>query len=499
MGKYLLAIDGGTGSIRSALFDLDGNQIAISWREWTHHSDPQIMGSMNFDCAVNWDLTVQTIRECIVNVDPDDILACAATSMREGIVLYDDANREIFACANVDSRAAAEGRALKETLGLEEELYSLSGQTFSLGAISRLFWVKNNLPEIYAKTRHINMLNDWISFKLTGLLTSEPSNGCTTGMFDLSARKWDDEILARCNLKTGIFPNVYECGESIGNISKKAAVETGLSENTLVVAGGGDAQLGCVGIGAVSSGQAAILGGSFWQYEYNTDRLIMDKGCRVRVNCHAVPNIWQYEAIAFFPGLLMKWYKNTFCGADTYARAEEQAAAVPVGSHGMICTFSDIMNYISWRHAAPTFTDFAFDTDKFNRYTFYRAIMESAAYVCRGHLELVKEVTGLAPEYIMFAGGASKSPLWGQILSDVLKLPVKTPVVKEATSLGAAICAGVGVGVYENVAAARLVKIEREYKPNTDDYDKYYEKWKRVYSKQLELADSGVTNYMWSG
>ncbi|MDR1687408.1 MAG: autoinducer-2 kinase [Clostridiales bacterium] len=515
MGKYLLAIDGGTGSIRSCLFDYDGRQICIASREWVHLQDPRYPGSMDFDCAKNWELTKQTIAEVLetAGIDSSEITAIAASSMREGIVLYDEDNREIFSCANVDARASAQGPELKEKVpGIEEEIYRISGQTFSLGAIVRLLWVKNNAPEIYEKTKKMTMLNDWLTFKLTGILSSEPSNGCTTGMFDIKKRVWDTGILEKCSLKPDIYAPVYECGEKIGYISNECAAETGLSVTTAVVSGGGDAQLGAVGVGVVSEKQNAIFGGSFWQVESNTETPKIDAKCRLKVNCHAVKGMWQYEAIAFYPGLVMKWYRDAFCGhekkiaAETgisvYAQMEKEAEKVPAGCYGMLCAFSDVMNYIQWKHASPTFMGFGLDAEKFNRYTFYRAIMENAAYISRGHLELIREVTGNYPQSVIFANGSSKSKLWCQILADVLNVTVKVPVVREATALGAAICAGVGAGVYANVAQAceRVVKLAEEYLPNADNagvYADMYAKWRKAYKAQLALADSGVLPHMW--
>ena len=113
----------------------------------------------------------------------------------------------------------------------------------------------------------------------------------------------------------------------------------------------------------------------------------------------------------------------------------------------MMCTFSDVMNFINWKHAAPTFTNFQLDPAHFNRYTFYRAILENTALVTKGHMELVQESTGHMPSEVIFASGASKSPLWSQILADVLGIPVKVPAVKEATALGAALIAGYGAGI----------------------------------------------------
>jgi autoinducer 2 (AI-2) kinase len=103
---------------------------------------------------------------------------------------------------------------------------------------------------------------------------------------------------------------------------------------------------------------------------------------------------------------------------------DRAAAVVPAGAYGMICSFSDVMNYISWKHAAPGFLNFSLDPEKYNKVTFYRAIMENTALVTLGHLRLVEAVTGNRPEKIVFAGGASKSALWPQILADALGIPV---------------------------------------------------------------------------
>ena len=300
--------------------------------------------------------------------------------------------------------------------------------------------------------------------------------------------------------------------EIIGRVSADCAALTGLSTETLVVSGGGDAQLGCVGVGAVADGQAAVLGGSFWQYEFNTAVPVMDPKCRVRVNCHAVPGVFQYEAIAFFPGLVMRWFRDAFCqeekrveaegGPDAYMQLAEGASKIPAGSHGMMCAFSDVMNYIAWKHAAPTFSNFSLDAEKFNKYTFFRSLMENAALVTRGHLQLVEEVTGRRPEGIVFANGASKSPVWSQIMADVLGLTVRVPEVKEATALGAALCAGVAAGVYDNMedAVRRTVRWDASYEPVTENrkvYDDLYDKWRAMYGAQLKLADEGVTAHMW--
>ena len=259
-------------------------------------------------------------------------------------------------------------------------------------------------------------------------------------------------------------------------------------------------------------GQAGVFGGSFWQYEFNTDKSTPDPDYRVRVNFHAIPQIWQCEALAFKPGLVMRWYRDGFCQAekteakerdiDVYDVMNEHAAKIPAGSHGMLCCFSDVMNYIHWTHASPTFTNFELDPERFNKYTFYRAILENTALLVRGHIDLVKEATGNEPDELIFAGGASKSPLWAQIVADVTGKNVRIPEVKEATALGAAVLAGYGVGIYPSIAegAKRVVKWDKTFSPNPDNkavYDQLYVQWKDVYKSQLELAEEGKVKSMW--
>jgi autoinducer 2 (AI-2) kinase len=265
-------------------------------------------------------------------------------------------------------------------------------------------------------------------------------------------------------------------------------------------------------VGVIGDNEAAVFCGSFWQYEYNTGSAAASPQCDIRVNCHAVDAVWQYEALAFNPGLVMRWYRDAFCqeeqrlavsqGSDAYVLMDAEAQKIPAGSYGMICAYSDVMNFIAWRHAAPAFSNFELDPGRFNKYTFYRAIMENTALVTRGHLLLVEQATGKRPDSVVFAGGAAKSAVWPQILADVLGIPVRIPVVKEATALGAALLAGTGIGMFADLADAsrKLVKIERELLPdaaNHETYKKAYDTWKNAYAGHLALSDAHVTKYMW--
>ena len=511
--QYLMAIDAGTGSVRAIVFDTEGNQLSVAQEEWTHLEEEGVPHSMRFDTAKNWEITVGCIKESLklAGVKPEEILAVSATSMREGIVLYDSEGKELWAVANVDARASDEVKFLKENfVGLEEEFYALSGQTFALGALPRLLWLKNNKPELYEKVAHISMIGDWILAKLSGIIATDPSNGGTTGIFSLQERNWVSAMANNIGLKDNIFPPVLEVGTVMGKVIDE---NFGLSRQTKVVMGGGDVQLGSAGLGVTKEGQVAILGGSFWQQVVNIKSSVTpptDRG--IRVNPHVVQGLSQAEGITFFSGLVMRWFRDAFCelekqeakerGIDTYAVLEEKASKVPVGSYGIMPIFSDSMKYGKWYHASPSFLNLSLDPNICNRASMFRSLQENACIVSAINLKNIEAFTGIAIEEIVFAGGASKGALWCQILADVTGCKVKVPRVTEATALGASMSAGVGAGVYDSLvqASETLVEWEREYLPNRENYERYQEigkQWQEVYVEQLKLVDRGLTQSMW--
>jgi autoinducer 2 (AI-2) kinase len=511
-----MAIDAGTGSVRAVIFDTDGNQISVSQQEWTHIEEDGIPNSMTFDTSKNWEITKGCIKESIVkaNIDASDILALSATSMREGIVLYDKEGKELWAVANVDARASKEVKYLKENFkGIEEEFYALSGQTFALGALPRILWLKNNRPEVYEKVATISMIGDWILAKLSGVIATDPSNGGTTGIFSLKERSWVANMATKVGLNDDIFPNVLEVGTVMGLVTADASTETNLSTQTKVVMGGGDVQLGSAGLGVVEKGQVAILGGSFWQQVVNIGSDVAPpKDMGIRVNPHVVTGLSQAEGITFFSGLVMRWFRDAFCdmekleakerGMDTYAVLEEKASCVPVGSYGIMPIFSDYMKYGKWYHASPSFINLSIDADICNRASMFRSLQENACIVSAINLKKIEDFTGVMVKEIVFAGGASRGALWSQILADVTGCKVKIPKVTEATALGTAMSAGVGAGVYESFteASKSLVVWDKEYLPNSLNFNKYnviQKKWCDVYEAQLALVDRGLTESMW--
>jgi autoinducer 2 (AI-2) kinase len=510
--ELLLAIDAGTGSCRAVLFASDGRQVAVSQREWVHVEPEGVPGGQEFDVEVNWQLIVECIKEAMAhaNARAQDIRAVSSTSMREGIVLYGKDGEELWACPNVDSRAGDEARQLVEE-GLAEKIYRESGDWVSITSTARLLWLARHRRDIIDQVTSLGMLSDWILFRLSGEKSTEPSCGSSSGMFDLAKRTWSTSITNLVGLDANVLPAVVPSGTVVGKVSAEASRQTGLSPGTFVVAGGADTQLGLLGAG-ITPGEFTVVGGTFWQSAMLLNEPLIDPEMRLRTLCHVLDGQWMIEGIGFYCGMAMRWCRDAFWptetaraleeGLDPYTLMESAAAACAPGSNGVLAIMSNLMNAKHWTHASPSFLQFDVTNPAGSgRGACVRALEEAAAYVARGHRDIIGSLTAL-PGDVIFTGGAAKGSLWPQLMADVLGAPVHVPAVIESSALGAAICAGTGVGIFSSLEENReqLRQWQRTFEPSrgaASTYDGLYDHWTRVYAKMLQLSDEGLLKPLW--
>jgi autoinducer 2 (AI-2) kinase len=446
-----------------------------------------------------------------VGATGDDVAAVAATSMREGIVLYDAGGTEIWACPNVDSRAGREADELVRD-GAADQIFAEAGDWVSITAPARLRWLARHRPEIFGKINSLGMLSDWITYRLTGVHVTEPSCGSSSAMFSLAGRSWSEPIARICGIPAAVLPPVTDPGAVVGEVTGPAAAQTGLRAGTPVAAGGADTQLGLLGAG-VRAGEFTVLAGTFWQNTMLVGAPLIDPAMRLRTLCHVTPGEWMLEGIGFYCGMAMRWYRDAFCdgeaaaarerGVDPYVVMEEGAAAIPPGSNGVYAILSNLMNARNWVHASPSFLQFSLaDPAGTGRAAGVRAIEEAAAYVVRGHLAIITELTGAQVSELTFSGGAAKGRLWPQIIADVVGLPVHVPAVTESSALGAALCAGKGAGLYSGLAELEggLRRRAATFEPQPAAVARYhdsYAAWQRIYTRMLDLSEEGLLNPLW--
>ncbi|MGA2764568.1 MAG: autoinducer-2 kinase [Spirochaetia bacterium] len=512
--SYVVNVDVGTGSGRAIAFDEAGNQVAASQREWMPGTNPGFPGAQDFDTTNAWRLLAECLRDVVGQLGDRSsrITAVTSTAMREGMVLYDKDGKEIWACPNADARSTDEAAEMISR-GLADRIYEMGGDWLSIISPPRFWWIRRHMPEIYRRIAHMNMLSDWVIYRLSGEFMTDPSIGSSSGVFDLRKRDWARALIREIDLPEGIYPPVVESGTRVGRVTAKAAALTGLAAGTPVVAGGADTQLALIGAGVVSTGAFAVCGGTFWQTAIVADSPLIDSRRRLRTLCHAVPGQWMTEGIGFYHGFTMRWFRDGFCDkereeaesrhVDAYAVMEERASAIPPGSNGVQGIFSNIMEAKRWRHAPPSLVGFnLLDAAGTGKAACIRAIEENAAFVTKGHLDILKELSGKSPREIVFVGGASKGRLWPQIVSDVVGCQLRIPVAKESTSLGGAIAAFTATGAFNSwaEAAAAMVRTDRCVDPQPASvraYAELYERWLKVNERLVSLSDDRILPALW--
>ncbi|WP_226533798.1 FGGY family carbohydrate kinase [Microbacterium paraoxydans] len=499
MTDVFLAIDAGTGSARALAFDLEGRLVTRASREWTHAAVPGHPGGTVFDTEGGWSAIAGAVSDVVARLGERRVAAIAASSMREGFVLYDAEGRELWACPNTDGRARTEADELVAE-GVADEVYRTAGDWVSITAPARLRWIARHRPDLLARARHFGMLSDWVTTRLTGEFVTEPTSGSSSALFDLGARSWSDELASLVGVDRGILPLVVEPGEVVGAVTPAAAAATGLAVGTPVIAGGADTQLALHGI-AAREGVPTIVAGTFWQTTAVTSEPLIDPERRLRTLCHVDRGSWMVEGIGFLSGLAMRWFRDAMCpdaaergrasGTSAFAVMEEWAAAVPAGANGVVATMANVMQADAWHHAAPAFVGFDInDAARSSRGAFIRAIEESAAIVANAHLGILASLTdgrAISEGSLTFTGGSSAGMLWPRVIAGVTGLDTRVTPAPEATSYGAARLAARGVGA----ALPPMEEPDRIERVDPHEHERYRavtERWHRVYRDVMSIS-----------
>jgi xylulokinase len=334
----------------------------------------------------------------------------------------------------------------------------------------KVLWLRNNEASNFERVRHVLLPKDFIRLRLTGELRTEVSDASGTGLFDVPQRQWSASILARLDLPESLFP---ACTESF-------LVSATTKEGVPVVAGGGDQAAAAVGTGAVSPGLVSVSLGTSGVVFTCIDRPQFDPGGAAHTFCHANGG-WHAMGVMLSCGGALKWYRDVLGGNATYDDLSHEASSVDAGSNGV--TFLPYMTGERCPHNDPFATGCVAGLALgHSRSHISRAVFEGISFGLLDCLNLLKGLGAQANEIRVTSGGA-KSAFWVQMLADVFKAPCTTLEVDEGPAFGAAILAGVGIGVWPSVASAceRVVKVRDVISPQGVEYGPAFERFRQLY------------------
>lgn len=491
--SYLMGIDIGTSACKVAVFDRQGQVLASASGDYPVYYPRE--GWAEQDPEEWWSAVCGAVRQVLKKADvrPEEIAGVGIDGQSWSAIAIDKdgkvlTNTPIW----MDTRAQSICDRLNEDIGADE-VFRVAGNSLQPSyTTAKILWYKENLPEVYRKTHKILQSNSYIAFKLTGQISQDLSQGYGLHCFDMRTGQWDEEMCKKLGIPREFLPEIVPSDQIIGTVTKKAAEESGLAEGTPVAAGGLDAACGTLGAGVIHAGETQEQGGqaggmSICMEQYQADpRLIL--------GFHVIPGKWLLQGGTTGGGGVMRWFEREFAdyerlmkeqtGVSSLDQLNEIAEKVDPGCDGLV-----FLPYMAgerspiWDpHAKGVFYGLDFSKTKGHM---VRACMEGVAFSLRHNLETA-EKAGAEADILRAMGGSANSLLWTQIKSDITGKAMAVPASDTATTLGAALLAGVGTGFYKDYeeAVSQTVKVTRIHHPDPEKkavYDKNYETYLELY------------------
>mgnify|MGYP005840569969 CR=1 FL=1 len=493
MGKLLLGIDIGTSGCKVAVFDLEGKVISQSTKDYNvYYPSP---GFVEQNPEEWWKEVCNAIKETLAigKIDPKKIAGVGIDGQswsaipvdRNGNVLH---NTPIW----MDTRSSKIVQKTVEKIGFDR-IFKLSGNSFEpTYSTPKILWFKENMSDIYRNTFKFLQSNSFIAYKLTGAMTQDVSQGYGLHMFDMKTGKYDDALCEEMGIDRGKLPDIFACHDVVGEVTSAAADETCLKAGTPVVAGGLDAACGTLGAGVFERGQTQEQGGQAGGMSICLDEAVTHP--KLILGFHVVPGLWLLQGGTVGGGGTIKWFRQelgTFYeieeksqGINAFKIMDEEASKISPGSDGLI-----FLPYMAgerspiWdKNAMGVFFGLGYSK---TRAHMIRATLEGCAYALLHNLKTAQGA-GVNVDELIAMGGAANSRLWTQIKADVTGKVIKVPTSDTATTLGAAILAGVGTGQYKGFKEAvdQTVSITRIHEPDMKNhvmYMKRYELYLEIY------------------
>jgi len=492
---YLLGIDIGTSGTKTILIEETGKVVASATDTYPLSTPKPLWAEQ--DPADWWNATVSTIRTVLLKsgVHASEVKGIGLSGQMHGAVFL-DANNQVLRPSILwcDQRTGLECAWITETIGKDKVIELTSNPVLTGFTAGKIVWVRNNEPEVYAKTKKVLLPKDYIRLKLTGEFATEVSDASGTSLFNVTKRQWADEMLDGAGIPRDWMPKVYESPEVSGRVTEDVAALTGLKAGTPVVGGGGDQAAGAVGNGIVETGIVSSTVGTSGVVFAFADKPVVDPNLRVHTFCHAVPGKWHLMGVMLSAGGTLRWYRDTFAqqemaeakaaGTEVYDIISKQVESAEAGCEGLIC-----LPYLTGErtpypdpNARGVFFGITLRHDKTH---FARSVYEGVAYGLRDTFEIFNEMK-VPVNQVRASGGGARSPIWRQIQADITGQEHVLINIDEGPALGVALLAGVGTGIYPSVeeACRRVIKVESSTKADMtrkSKYDKYYSVYRALY------------------
>ncbi|QKJ85654.1 Xylulose kinase [Paramixta manurensis] len=459
MSECLLGIDAGNTMIKAVLFDTEGSVLSVA--ECAGETQQPQPGYAERPPEAIYQGVQRAVSACLARAGDaaKRVVAVGAAGHGNGLYALDKKRQPLLGIQSIDNRAIERVQELEQH-GIDGLIYQRSLQKPWAAATPLLLsWLKRHDAARYRQIGHVLCAKDVINHFLCGSLSGDFSDAAGAGLIYYASRNYDDELLALYDIVDALplLPRLRESCAVAGYVSADAARLTGLPAGIPVVAGIFDVVASAVGSGVVRSGEASIVAGT-----WSINQVVVDKPDYLRpIFMNSIIERDRYMAIeaSATSAANLDWFVREFDdgrAGQGAARSSEMVAQVRLNDQLPI-----YHPYLyAGRKEGPAKAGFYGLGGWHTRADMLFALFEGVTFAHRAHIDRLR-AAGVAFEQATLSGGATQSSVWPQMFADVLGIPIRVAECKETGALGAAICAGVGVGIYQHLAdgAAQAVQI----------------------------------------
>lgn len=451
--SYLIGIDIGTSGAKAALVDAAGKLLASAGLEYSIHTpqpgwaeqDPQDWLAAALYC------TAEVTRRA--GVDPDEVAGIGITGQMHSLVCLGNEGQVLRpAIIWADQRSGRHVRRLTSLLG-QQNLAKWTGNPLASGfMLASWAWLREHEPSLAEQTRWLMLPKDWVRCQLTGEIGTEPSDASSTLLFDPHLRTWSRPVLSAVGLREDQLPPVSESAAVAGHLLPEIAARCGLTAGIPVVFGCSDVSAQALAQGVIEPGTVSCTIGTGGQLFAPLAQPRHDPDLRLHLFCHAAPGLWHQEAAILSAGLALRWLRDQLWKGADYSRLASEAAGVEAAMEGLY--FLPYLTGERTPYMDPGLrAQFIGLELRHERAHLARAVMEGVVFSLRQGLELMESL-GVPVEQMVASGGATRHRLWLQLQADIFNRPLSVFEAEEAAARGAALLAGLGVGVYPDLNEA---------------------------------------------
>ena len=481
-----LGMDVGTGGTRAVLVNQQGQVIASAASEHAPFRSPH-PGWAEQDPEDWWRAAQEAIRGVLAasGVATSGIGAIGLTGQMHGAVML-DANGHVLRPSLIwcDQRTQPQCDWLHERIGRERLIELTCNPALPNFTLTKLLWVRDHEPEIFARIAQVLCPKDYVRFRLTGKYAMDVQEASGTLLLDVTHRRWSSEVAAIAGIDTAWLPQLFESPEVCAHISAEASAATGLVAGTPVVAGAGDQGAGAVGMGILQPGAVSATIGTSGVVFAATAAPTKDPLGRLHTFCHAVPGRWHVMGVTQAGGLSLRWLRDVMAPGASYDLLTADAAQVPAGSEGLLWAPYLLGERTPHLDSQATAAFYGI-TASHRRGHLVRAVLEGVAYSLKDTFSLFAEL-GIPVQGVRLGGGGARGPLWRAIQSDIYGYTCDVLVAEEGAAFGAALLAGVGASAWPDTdaACATAIHVAEQIAPDpatAQSYTDGYRVYRRLY------------------